>query len=317
MLRLAVTGANGQVATALGELAPARGVELVAVHRPDLDLARPDTVLAALRAAEPDVVVSAAAFTAVDRAESESELAFAVNAAGAGAVAAAAAELAVPVIHLSSDYVFDGTLSRPYDETDPPAPLNVYGASKLAGERKVARANNNHAILRTAWVYGPVGRNFLLTMQRLAGERGQVCVVEDQFGNPTSALDIADAVVTIAGNLKSAPDDAGLRGVFHLAGGGEASWADFAEAIMNGLAARGRPYADVKRIQTSQYPTAAKRPANSRLDCAKVAERHGVRLPDWRRSTAMVIERVAGAGPGRSQGVGGWAPHHAGQQSPL
>ncbi|TIU32042.1 MAG: dTDP-4-dehydrorhamnose reductase, partial [Mesorhizobium sp.] len=189
-MRLVVTGRDGQVAASLLEAGQAAaGVEVIAIGRPQLDLARPDTVIEAIAAAKPDIVVSAAAYTAVDQAEDEPDLAFAVNAVGAGKVAQAASRLGVPVIHLSTDYVFDGTKDAAYVETDATAPRSVYGASKLAGEQAVASANPHHLILRTAWVYSPFGKNFVKTMLRLAADRDEIAVVADQWGNPTSALD--------------------------------------------------------------------------------------------------------------------------------
>jgi dTDP-4-dehydrorhamnose reductase len=290
-VRLAVTGREGQVAQCLVEAGAAAGHEVVRLGRPELDLKRPETVAPAIAAAAPDVVVSAAAYTAVDKAESEPDEAFAVNALGAGAVAEAAHRLGLPVIHLSTDYVFDGTKPTPYVESDPVGPVSVYGASKLEGERRVS-AVPNHAILRTAWVYSPVGKPFVRTMMALGADRGEVRVVADQRGTPTSAADIAHAVLAVAANLR-ASDDASLRGVFHLAGTGEASWADFAEAIFAGLAERGRSPVTVRHIATSDYPTPARRPSNSRLDCARLAARHGVRLPDWRSSLQLCLDRLA------------------------
>ena len=183
-MRIVVTGREGQVARSLVERGTmCDGVEVITVARPQLDLTRPETIMVALAAARPDIVVSAAAYTAVDQAEDEPELARAINAVGAGAVAEAAAKLGVPVIHLSTDYVFDGRSERPYTEGDLPAPQSVYGATKLAGEKAVAEANPHHLILRTAWVYSPFGKNFVKTMLRLAAERDEIAVVADQWGN--------------------------------------------------------------------------------------------------------------------------------------
>ena len=291
-MRIAVTGRNGQVARSLLERAPAAGHEVVALGRPELDLAGDrDTIVRAIEAASPDVVVSAAAYTAVDRAESEPELAFAVNERGAAAVARAARLLDVPLIHLSTDYVFDGAKEAPYVEEDATGPTGVYGASKLAGEAAVQAEQANSAILRTAWIYSPFGANFIKTMLRLALDRDDVSVVADQRGNPTSALDIADGVLAVARNLLR-DDDPALRGTFHMTADGEASWAEFAEAIFASAARRGGPTVTVKRIATADYPTAARRPANSRLDCGKLARAHGVRLPGWRSSTDSVVERL-------------------------
>lgn len=291
--RMVVTGREGQVVLSLLE----RGAkhdrfEVIALGRPELDLSAPDTIEAALREARPDVIVSAAAYTAVDQAESDEEAATVINGVAAGKIAQAAAALGVPVIHLSTDYVFDGSKTAAYVETDPVSPIGAYGRSKLAGEQAVAAATPNHAILRTAWVYSPFGKNFLKTMLKLAETRDSLNVVDDQIGNPTSALDIADAVLTVASNLVASNDPA-LRGSFHMTGTGEASWADFAIEIFARSADAGGPTAEVGRIPSSAYPTPAKRPANSRLDCSRLADIHAVRLPDWKQSTANIVERLA------------------------
>jgi dTDP-4-dehydrorhamnose reductase len=290
-MRIAVTGKQGQVVAALLETAPRAGVEIVALGRPELDLARPGSIRGALAAARPDVIVSAAAYTAVDKAESEPGLAFAVNAEGAGAVAEAAAALRVPVVHLSTDYVFAGDKPEPYLETDATGPVSVYGRSKLEGEHRVAAATADHAILRTAWVYSPFGANFLKTMLRLAETRDVLRVVADQQGQPTSALDIADAVIVIARRLAADADPA-LRGIFHVTAAGQATWADFAEAIFAGLRARTGKPVSVERITTAEYPTPARRPSNSRLDGSKLRQTYGIVLPDWRASTETVLSRL-------------------------
>ncbi|RWL44468.1 MAG: dTDP-4-dehydrorhamnose reductase [Mesorhizobium sp.] len=293
-MRLAVTGREGQVAASLVEAARGRDdVEVVAVGRPALDLARPDTVFAALEAARPDIVVSAAAYTAVDQAEDEQGLAFAVNAVGAGKVAEAAARLGVQVIHLSTDYVFDGTKDGAYVETDPTAPLCVYGASKLAGEEAVAAANPRHLILRTAWVYSPFGRNFVKTMLRLAADRDEIAVVADQWGNPTSALDIADAILHAAARLRDDRNFAAF-GVYHLVGEGETNWSGFARHILDTSRALGGPHATVCDIATSDYPTRARRPANSRLSSARFQGVFGWAAPQWRESTERMVHRLGG-----------------------
>lgn len=290
--RMVVTGRQGQVVSSLIERGAADGrFEIVALGRPELDLGRPEAILPALRRAQPDVIVSAAAYTAVDQAETDEEAASAVNGIAAGSVAAAAAALGVPVIHLSTDYVFDGTKAAPYLESDPVAPIGAYGRTKLAGERAVAEATENHVILRTAWVYSPFGRNFLKTMLTLAATRDALNVVDDQRGNPTSALDIADGILNVAANLL-ASDDPALRGLFHMTGEGEATWAEFAREIFVRSASGGGPSAEVAGIPSSQYPTPAKRPANSRLDCARLAAVHGVSLPDWKTSTAGIVARL-------------------------
>lgn len=290
-LRIAVTGWTGQVVCAMLERVPV-GVEVIAIRRPDLDLAIPKTVAPALRAARPDVIVNAAAYTAVDQAESEPDLAMRVNGQAAGEAARAAAALGIPVIQLSTDYVFDGALDRPYREDDATGPISAYGASKLAGERAVAAATDNHAILRTAWIYSPFGKNFAKTMLRLAETRDEVGVVADQAGSPTSALDIADAIFTVARNLTAQTDDARLRGVFHMSAAGEAVWAEVAEAIFTERERLGGKPVAVKRIATADYPTPARRPANSRLDCSKLALAHDVRLPEWQSSLRPCVARL-------------------------
>ena len=289
---MVVTGREGQVVRSLLDRGTGVAFEIIPLGRPELDLAaEPEAVVSAIEAASPDVIVSAAAYTQVDKAESDPELAFAINERGAGAVARAAHRLGVPLIHLSTDYVFDGSKAAPYVEEDSTGPSGVYGWSKLAGERAVLAEHDNCAILRTAWIYSPFGANFVKTMLRLAGERGEVGVVADQRGNPTSALDIAVGVLTIASNLVRSSDPT-KRGLFHMSGTGEASWAEFAQAIFAASAALGGPTAVVKAIATSEYPTAAKRPANSRLDSSKLAQAHGVRLPDWHESLKEVVARL-------------------------
>ena len=290
-MRIAVTGRIGQVVQALLERGPALGVKVVAVGRPELNLADLATIEPALRATAPDVVVSAAAYTAVDRAETEPELAQAVNARGAGAVAIAAAGLGVPVVHLSTDYVFSGELDRPYREDDQTGPTGAYGRSKLAGEAEVAAATARHVILRTSWVYSPFGANFVRTMLRLAQTREAVAVVADQHGSPTSAHDIADAVLRVCRNI-SERDGAGLYGTFHMAGTGYTTWAGFAEAIFAASRSQGGPAARVQPIPTAAYPTPARRPANSRLDCTKLRAVHGVALPKWEPSVARCVSRL-------------------------
>jgi len=291
-MRVLVTGREGQVARSLVERGSRAGHEIVTLGRPKLDLTgHPDAIVAAIEAEHPDLLVSAAGYTAVDKAESEPELAFAINQSGAAAVGRAARILGVPLIHLSTDYVFDGSKASPYTEEDTPSPTGVYGASKLAGERAVLAEHADSAILRTAWVYSPFGTNFVRTMLRLAADREEIGVVADQRGNPTSALDIAEGVLTVAANLLS-DNDPDLRGIFHMTADEEASWAEFAEWIFTASAGKGGPSARVRRLTTADYPTAAKRPANSRLDCARLQRHHGVSLPSWRGSAQAVVGRL-------------------------
>jgi dTDP-4-dehydrorhamnose reductase len=291
-IRIAVTGRNGQAVRALCEAAELEDVTVIPIGRPDLDLGVPKTIEPALHAAAPDIVVNAAAYTAVDQAEREPEIARLVNAKGAGDVAAAARALHVPVIHLSTDYVFDGDKKSAYVEDDPVSPKSVYGATKLAGERAVAAATSDYVILRTAWLYAPYGKNFVRTMIGLAQSRNEVRVVADQNGCPTYAPDIANAVISIAHNLLKSPFDRTLRGIFHFAGRGETTWADFAAAIFACLSSKGLKRPALTYITSAEYPTPAARPLNSRLNCTKLARIHEVRAPQWRDSLAICMERL-------------------------
>lgn len=294
-MRVVVTGVNGQVAQSLVEYGMVLGHVVILLGRPHLDLARDDatTMQVLLAGVAPQVIVSAAAYTEVDKAESEPNLAQAVNATGAGRLAQVAHELGVPMVHLSTDYVFSGEGNRAWREDDPTSPKGVYGATKLAGEEAVRAACANSVVLRTAWVYSPFGTNFVKTMLRIAETRDELSVVADQVGNPTSAFDVADGVLAVAENLLYNADPA-LRGVFHMAGMGETSWAGFAEAIFAASSARGGPVAQVKAITTAHYPTPAARPTNSRLDCTRLAEFHGVCLSAWQSSLDRVIGRLLG-----------------------
>ena len=280
-MRILVTGREGQLARCLLD-ASAPGTEIIALGRPDLDITDAGSVAQAIEATRPDIVVNAAAYTAVDRAEDDSDAAVRVNAFGAGNVATAAAAAGLPVVQMSTDYVFAGSARSPYSEDDAVGPLGVYGRSKRAGEMSVAGANPNHIILRTAWVYSPYGANFLKTMLRLADDRDTINVVADQAGSPTSARDLAGAMLVACRHALTNPGDARWRGTFHLVGGGSTTWANFAAEIFRQSAARGGPFARVHPITTSQYPTRALRPAYSVLDTAKFQGVFGLRLPDWR-----------------------------------
>lgn len=290
-MRILVTGLEGQIVSALREAATGTGIELLAVGRPKLDLAQPASISAAVQAARPDVVVSAAAYTAVDKAEDEPDLAHAINARGAGAVAQAADQIGAPVIHLSTDYVFAGDGSGPYKEADPTGPRSIYGFTKLEGERFVAAANPRHVIVRTAWVYSPFGKNFVKTMLALAETRDEVAVVGDQWGNPTSAADIAAGVLHIGAQIAKGES---RYGIFHLAGTGSTSWSGFAEHVFQSSERVGGPTARVRSIRTADYPTKAERPANSRLSTEKLASNYGWKAPDWRASCETVVRRLMG-----------------------
>ncbi len=288
-MRLLVTGRHGQVAQAVLQLSGEQGMDVIALGRPEFDLERPEVLAEQLVASRPDVVVSAAAYTAVDLAESEPTRAHVINAVAPGVIAAAAAAAGAPIIHLSTDYVFDGAKSSPYVETDLTGPLTVYGATKLAGEDAVASMNPRHVILRTAWVYAPTGKNFVRTMLRLAETREDLGVVADQHGCPSYAPDIAAAVLRVACILARGE---GEQGVYHMAGSESASWADFAVGILERSQARGGPCARVKPITTAEYPTPAPRPMNSRLDCSRMRRVFGVELAGWREALDRCLDAL-------------------------
>ena len=292
LIRIVVTGREGQVARALAERCAGRkDIELVHAARPQFDFEKPETLTGAIAALKPDIVVNAAAYTAVDKAESEPDRAMTVNAVAAGEVARGAALADAPVIQISTDYVFDGTLDRPWREDDPVSPLGVYGRSKLAGEEAVAKANPRHVILRTAWVYSPFGANFVKAMLRLAETRDELGVVDDQLGNPTSAFDIADAVLAVVDKLMDgkAGDPCGT---YHFAGTGSASWCGFARAIFDIAGPRLAKVPAVNAITTADYPTPARRPANSRLDTGLFEATFAYKAPAWRDSLSKTLERL-------------------------
>ena len=289
MMRLLVTGRNGQVATSLAERAATHpGIEVLALGRPELDLESPATVEAAIAAARPDLVVNAAAYTAVDKAESDSGRAFAANRDGAAAAARAAARLGVPVIHLSTDYVYPCDKPSPYVESDATGPSSVYGQSKLEGEQAVMAAHPQALIFRTSWVYSPFGANFVKTMLRIGKDRDVVKVVADQQGNPTSAIDIADAILRLAPGLGSTP----AGGIFHLCGSGSTTWCGLAQAIFAESGKLGGPAPRVEAITTAEYPTPARRPANSRMDTAAFTARFGFALRPWPDAVAETVARL-------------------------
>nr|WP_298097875.1 dTDP-4-dehydrorhamnose reductase [uncultured Shinella sp.] len=292
-MRIVVTGKEGQITRSIAALGPQMNVEIIAVGRPELDLAAPGSIMPALKAARPDAIISAAAYTMVDKAETERDLAFAVNGVGAGAVAEAAARLGVPLLHISTDYVFDGRKPTPYFETDRVGPICVYGASKLEGERRAEATLSDLAIFRTAWVYSPYGTNFLKTMLKLGETRDRLSVVADQQGCPTAAEDIASMLI-IAARRMAVDRDRRYRGIFHLTGSGEATWAEFASEIFQAAEAYGRRPVEVVPITSDQYPSPVKRPANSRLSGEKLAHIYGIALPDWRISTRKVIDTLLG-----------------------
>ena len=285
-MRILLTGVNGQVGWELRRTLAPLG-EVVAADRSLLDLADTASIRRSVTAIAPDLIVNPAAYTAVDKAESEPELAHAINAAAPGELAACG----VPLVHFSTDYVFDGSKADAYTETDAPNPLGVYGASKLAGEAAVAAAGVPHLILRTSWVYGLRGRNFLLTMQKLARERDALSVVDDQFGAPTWSRLIAEATALVVARWLERPDPSASSGIYHLTCGGRTSWHGFTAAILAHLAASEAKLARLTAIPTSGYPTPAARPANSQLDCGKLADTFGVRLPHWEEALALCLDQ--------------------------
>ena len=293
-MRVLVAGRTGQLAVALLERLPRDRHEVVALEAPELDLTDRASIERALDDARADVVVNAAAYTAVDKAESQRELAFAVNAIGAGMLADAAAKRGLPFVHVSTDYVFSGDGGVPYAEDAATGPTGVYGESKLAGERAVLAHNPRSAILRTAWVCGPHGANFVKTMLRLGAEREAVSVVADQRGAPTFAADLADAIARMLPRLAAAPAGDEGFGVFHLTGLPHTTWHGFAEAIFAGAAARGHKVPKLSAITTAEYPTPARRPHDGRLDCGRIARIHGIEAADWRQSLSACLDILIG-----------------------
>lgn len=284
-----VIGRDGQVARALASLSTP-DLPVIALGRLDgVDLAAPATLAAALDANRPEVVVNAAAYTAVDQAESEPHIAFAVNARGVGALASLASDRAIPLIHISTGHVFDGRKPSPYIEDDPVTPLGVYGASQAAGETAIRDAGDEHVILRTAWIYSPAGGNFVRTMLRLAAIRDEIRVVGDQVGNPTAAGEIAQAIRRVVLSLR---EGGRSYGTFHIAGRGDTDWHGFAAAIFAAAGRHGHRIPELVRITTGDQPTAARRPANSRLDTSRLATVYGIGLPAWQDSLEEVVHDI-------------------------
>lgn len=289
-MRVLITGREGQLARSLlvrGAGAP--GIELVALGRPELDLERPETIEPAISAAAPEIVVAAAAYTAVDQAEDEPERAFRVNGEAAGEVAAAARRCGARLIHVSTDFVFDGEAAAPYREEDPTGPVSVYGRSKLDGERRVLAAGGDCAIVRTAWVYSPYGRNFVRTMLRVAAGRDEVRVVADQRGSPTSAWDLADGLLHM---IRAWSDGAAPARLYHLAGSSAGSWFEVAERVFAARRATGRPTAPLVPVTTADWPVKARRPAYSALDSRAFERDFGFAMPDWRGSVDAVAAKL-------------------------
>ena len=302
-MRILLTGVSGQVGGALREPLSSIGT-VIPADRTVLDLSRPDSLLAALDGLGADLIINPAAYTAVDLAEDERELAYRVNAEAPQAMARWAASRGVPLVHFSTDYVFDGSGDRPWREDDPTGPLSVYGASKLAGETAIRQEGGSHLIVRTSWVYASRGKNFLTTIVRLAREREELRIVADQIGAPTSARSIAQGVISIIhGPQEQASSDVGFikrrfgeaNGLVHLSNSGQTSWHGFATAIVDGLRARSERLAvrSITAIGTRDFPTKAARPLNSRLDLTRLQQVYGIQTPAWQDALNAELDELA------------------------
>ncbi|MFZ1813279.1 MAG: dTDP-4-dehydrorhamnose reductase [Rhizobiaceae bacterium] len=291
-MRILVAGRTGQLARALCEVAATAEAEIHCLGRDEMDIADRAAIQNAFERYRPDLLVNAAAYTAVDRAESEAQEAFRINEQGAEKLASATHAAGIPIIHVSTDYVFNGKGNRPYREDDPTDPLNVYGRSKLAGEICVKEANPHHVIMRTSWVYSTWGANFLLTMLRLARERDRLSIVDDQYGTPTFAPDIADAIVRIARRMATGPASEELYGVFNFTNQGTTNWFGFAEAIFALAGKKGMKVPELSAIPTSQYPTPAQRPKYSVLDTERIAGVYAIRPRPWQDALAECMEKI-------------------------
>lgn len=283
VLKICLFGRAGQIATEIQRLA-GPGVVVTALGRDVVDLAEPKTCVAAIQATDADLIINAAAYTAVDKAEEEEDLAMRINAEAPGAMATAAAARGLPFLHVSTDYVFDGATTRPLGEEATASPLNAYGRSKLAGERAVAAASGAHVILRTSWVFSAHGNNFVKTMLRIGAERSELRVVDDQTGGPTAARDIAGALLTVA---KAFMDGHGESGLFHFSGAPAVSWYGFACEIFRQAGGTNAP--EVNPIASADWPTAAERPVHAVLDCRKIQDAYGIDQPHWRKSLKLVL----------------------------
>lgn len=284
-----VIGRSGQLATAL---ARSGRPDIHCLGRPDLDFDRPETLAAAIATLSPALVVNAAAWTAVDAAESDPEGAACANRDGPALLARLCAERGIPLIHVSTDYVFDGTKGAPYVETDPTSPRTVYGRTKAEGERAILAAHDRAIILRTSWVYSSYGRNFVRTMLNAGAKNPLLRVVGDQHGNPTSADDLADAILAVIDTIAREGWHDDYAGLFHAAGSGDTTWHGLAVAALQEAAKAGHPMPEVLAITTADWPTPAARPQDSRLDCTRLHDVFGIRLPQWRDSVAQTVAAI-------------------------
>lgn len=293
-MKILVTGSKGQLGTELMLQGPKRGHEMSGYDIPELDISGSEKIYDIIKSGGFDIVINAAAYTAVDLAETDTEAAEKANTKGPANIADACAKTEIPLIHVSTDYVFDGLKQGSYTENDSPSPIGVYGSTKLMGEKAIADRLAHHIIVRTAWVYGVNGKNFVKTMLNLGKDREELRVVKDQTGCPTYAFVLADALLTAAEKIeRGAEPDSGIWGTFHFCGAGSVSWHGFAEAIFE----EAKKYEDFKiriihPITTSEYPTPAKRPANSVLECKKFSETFDFSIPQWRESLSKMIKRL-------------------------
>lgn len=292
--RLLIVGAGGQIGTELVARAELHGFSTYAPPHSELDITSASSITAAMETYRPHAAINAAAYTDVDGAESETELAFSVNGKAPGLLGMACESAGVPILHISTDYVFDGRMAEAYTETSAISPANAYGRSKAAGEKALSSATRQHIILRTAWVFSAHGANFVRTILRLATEREELSVVDDQRGNPTCAADIAETLLIVA--KRCLGDTAAGReppwGVYHFCNAGAVSWYEFAEAIMEGATKRGIPFRAVKPIRTADYPTAAKRPESATLDCTRIEQVFGIQPRPWQEGLDAVLDQL-------------------------
>jgi dTDP-4-dehydrorhamnose reductase len=291
--KILIVGKHGQVARSLAAALPSAGISVVQVGRPEVDLLESQSVMDAVLRYRPNIVINAAAYTAVDKAEDEPDVAEAVNAIGAETVAKAAGAVGAVIVHFSTDYVFDGSKRGPYVEADIGAPTGIYGRTKLAGENLVAAANPNHVILRTAWVFSPFGSNFVKTILRLSKERPELRVVDDQHGNPTYAKDLADLVQRLVAKFTTRAPEPQHFGIFHAVNSGSTTWYRFAQAIIEASAHRGAVGTIVHPISTKDYPTKARRPAFSILSTDKLHSVYGIRLRSWQEALADCLDELS------------------------
>ena len=288
-MKILITGAQGQVGKELVSIATNKDYNVIAAGRVELDVTQLKSVEEYIASKTPDIIINAAAYTAVDKAEEESDSAYAINRDGAGNLAAVCTKLNIPLLHISTDYVFDGSSTKPYSKTDTVSPLGVYGLSKWQGEEAIRNQLDAYIILRVAWVFGAQGNNFVKTMLRLAKDRDELNVVADQFGGPTPAKQIAETLITLVDRFKK--EKTLQWGTYHYCGSEKTSWYDLAKEIFKQAYEKGilKKEMKVNPITTEQYPTPAKRPKNSMMDCSKIKNTFGIDMPNWKKSLNDVI----------------------------